>query len=104
PTPPPHTQLYPLPLHDALPISTSVWVTQQARQITWTLPERSTPLRFLIRDRDGKFTRDFDTVFRSEGIEIIRTPVRAPKANAIADRKSTRLNSSHLGISYAVFC
>src|SRR5438067_8655169 len=51
-----------------------------------TLRERSTPLRFLIRDRDGKFTRDFDTVFRSEGIEIIRTPVRAPKANAIAER------------------
>jgi putative transposase len=63
-----------------------VWVTQQARQITWTLPERSTPLRFLIRDRDRKFTRDFDTVFASEGIEIIRTPVRAPKANAIGER------------------
>jgi putative transposase len=62
------------------------WVTQQARQFAWTSTERSTPLRFLIRDRDSKFTRDFDTVFRSEGIEIIRTPVRAPKANAIAER------------------
>ena len=51
-----------------------------------TLRKRSTPLRLLIRDRDGKFTRDFDTVFRSEGIEIIRIPVRAPKANAIAER------------------
>jgi putative transposase len=48
---------------------TGAWVTQQARQITWTLRERSTPLRFLIRDHDSKFTRDFDTVFRSEGIE-----------------------------------
>jgi len=48
------------------------------------LRERSTPLRFLIRDRDSKFTRDFDTVLASEGIEIIRTPVRGPKANAIA--------------------
>jgi transposase InsO family protein len=65
---------------------TGDWVTQQARQIAWTLRERSTPLRFLIRDRDSKFTHDFDTVFRSEGIEIIRTPVRAPKANAIAER------------------
>jgi len=64
----------------------SAWVTQQARQLTWTLAHRSPPLRFLIRDRDSKYTRDFDTVFRSEGIEIIRTPVRAPKANAIAER------------------
>src|SRR5207249_1761517 len=63
-----------------------VWVTQQARQLAWELPERSTPLRFLIRDRDSKFTRDFDAVFTSEGIKIIKTPVRAPKANAIAER------------------
>ena len=62
------------------------WVTQQARQLTWTLTERSTQIRFLIRDGDSKFTRDFDAVFRSEGIEIVRTPVRAPKANAIAER------------------
>jgi hypothetical protein len=51
---------------------TGAWVTQHARQITWTLRERSAPVRFLIRDRDSKFTRDFDTVFRSERIEIIR--------------------------------
>jgi transposase InsO family protein len=62
------------------------WVTQQARQLAWGLTDRSTPARFLIRDRDSKFTRDFDIVFRSEGIEIVRTPVRAPKANAIAER------------------
>jgi putative transposase len=57
------------------------WITQQARQPTWRLAER-----FLIRDRDSKFTRDFDTVFRCEGVEIVRTPVQAPKANAIAER------------------
>jgi putative transposase len=65
---------------------TGDWVTQQARQIAWTLRERSTRPRFLIRDRDSKFTHDFDTVFRGEGSEIIREPVRAPKANAIAER------------------
>ena len=62
------------------------WVIQQARQLAWGLADRSTPARFLIRDRDSKFTRDFDIVFRSDGIEILRTPVRAPKANAIAER------------------
>jgi putative transposase len=50
------------------------------------LAERSTSVRFLIRDRDTKFTRDFDIVFRSEGIEIVRTPVRAPNANAVGER------------------
>jgi transposase InsO family protein len=43
-------------------------------------------LRFLIHDRDSKFTRAFDEIFRTEGLEIIRTPFRAPKANAVAER------------------
>jgi putative transposase len=64
------------------------WVSQQARQLVWALPDRATPVRFLIRDRDSKFTRDFDAVFRSEGVEIIRTPIRSPKANAIASVSS----------------
>src|SRR5580765_7601810 len=53
---------------------TASWVTQQARQLTWTLAERSESCRFLIRDRDQKFTTSFDEVFRSAGIEIVRTP------------------------------
>jgi hypothetical protein len=53
------------------------WVIQQARQLSWTVADRSEPLRFLIRDRDQKFTAGFDDMFRSEGIEVVRTPFRA---------------------------
>lgn len=62
------------------------WMTQQARQIIWILNEQDTTMRFLIRDRDTKFTQSFDSVFESEGIDIIRTPIRAPNANAYAER------------------
>ena len=54
------------------------WVTQQARNLLMRLDDEGVRARFLIRDRDSKFTRDFDEVFRSEGIRVIRAPVRAP--------------------------
>jgi putative transposase len=62
------------------------WTTQQARNLLFSFPERDRPLEFLARDNDGKFTRGFDTVFNAEGILVIRTPVRAPKADAVAER------------------
>jgi putative transposase len=68
------------------PNPSAPWVTQQARQLTWTLAERPESFRFLIRDRDQKFTNSFDEVFRSNGLEIIRTPFRTPQANGVAER------------------
>jgi transposase InsO family protein len=62
------------------------WVTQQARNLLMRLDDEGVHARFLIRDRDSKFTRDFDEVFRSEGIRVIRAPVRAPRARAHAER------------------
>jgi transposase InsO family protein len=64
----------------------NAWVTQQARQVMWELEDREPGIRFLIRDNDKKFTDAFDTVFRSEGIDVIPTPYRAPNANAFAER------------------
>jgi hypothetical protein len=63
---------------------TGGWVTQQARNLSFTgLFDR---MQFLIHDRDNKFSGAFDEVFRSEGIKVINTPIRAPQANAYAER------------------
>jgi transposase InsO family protein len=62
------------------------FVTQQARNLCFKLDERDEPVRFLIHDRDAKFSGSFDEVLRSEGIRVIRTPIRSPKANAFAER------------------
>lgn len=62
------------------------WVAQQARNLLMTLDDEDVRPRFLVRDRDSKFSREFDEVFRSEGIRVIKAPVRAPKARAHAER------------------
>jgi putative transposase len=62
----------------------SAWVTQQARNLSIT--GRLDENKLLIRDRDAKFSGPFDEVFRTEGLSVVKTPVRAPRANAFAER------------------
>jgi hypothetical protein len=64
------------------------WVVQRTRELSIEMewPEATTAPRFLVRDRDSKFTRAFDDIFAVDGIQIIKTPVQAPNANAYAER------------------
>ena len=64
----------------------SAWVNQQARQLMWALEDREPAMRYLIHDRDAKYSTSFNTVFKSEAIDIILTPYQAPIANAYAER------------------
>src|SRR5689334_2048436 len=59
---------------------TETWTTQQARNLLMNLGTRANQIRFLIRDRDSKFTAAFDNVFSGNGARIIKTPVRSPRA------------------------
>ncbi|HEY3079295.1 MAG TPA: integrase core domain-containing protein [Chloroflexota bacterium] len=65
---------------------TAGWVAQQARNVVWQLQDQGAEPKVLLRDRDAKFTAAFDAVFRSEGVRVVRTPWRAPRANAHAER------------------
>jgi len=62
------------------------WVTQQARNVAGDIVDERIDVKFLVHDRDTKYVASFDEVFRSEGAQILRTPFRAPNANAYAER------------------
>jgi putative transposase len=65
---------------------TGAWVVQQARNLVWQLQDGDLVAKFLLRDRDSKFSAAFDEVFRSQGVRVVRLPYRSPRANAFAER------------------
>jgi putative transposase len=65
---------------------TAAWVTQLARELAWELDDTGHRFRYLIRDRDAKFTGAFDTVFASTGVDVVKTAPQAPRMNSYAER------------------
>jgi transposase len=65
---------------------TAAWTTQLARNLVMDLQDAGVPVKYLIRDRDSRYTTAFDAVFQSDGIAIVKTRIRAPRMNAIMER------------------
>jgi putative transposase len=65
---------------------TGEWATQAARNLMMDLADRATSVKFLLRDRDSRFTRSFDAIFAADSIQILTSPPGAPRANAICER------------------
>ncbi len=75
------------------PHPSQLWVTQQARQVMWKLDAEGRSFTHLIRDNDGKYGKSFDAVFESQGLEVVRTPFRAPRANAYFYNRSCQVRA-----------
>jgi hypothetical protein len=72
------------------------WATQQARNLLLVLGEQGRQVRFLLRDRDAKFSLSFDDVFRSESAQVLVMPMQTPQANAYAERWIGTIRAEYL--------